>query len=401
MSPSKIQRLFGFYNHKITDIAFSGASVTIEFARTPRAQLCCPSCKNPQIRLYGTTTRVVRDLSVSNRVVYLKIPQNKIYCSRCGVRTERISFLDTYARHTRRFERFVHTLCRHMTVSDVARVLALSWHEVKHIDKKYLEKQYRIPPWRRLRFLGVDEVAVRTGHRYLTVVVNLCTGQVVYVGKDRKQATLDRFLARIGPHRRHRIKAVAMDLWRPYAAAVGSFLPNAKIVYDKFHLLAAFSRVIDRIRRKEFLNASQKDKGVIKGSRYLLLKNKSSLSGAQQARLAQLLCLNVALNTTYILKDELSLLWNCPDKDAAEKHLLSWIEKATSTAIPALKSFAKTLEKHRQGILNYFDIPITTAQVEGINNKIKVLKRKAYGFMDLVYFSLKIYDLHNLKSGYG
>ena len=401
MSPSKIQRIFGFYNHKIKDILLSNESLTIEFHRTSKAALRCPKCKSSNIRLHGKKTRIVRDLPVSNRIVFLKIHQNKIYCSDCGVHTERISFLDHYARHTRRFEQLIHKLCHYMTIKDVANTLKLNWHEVKNIDKKYLAKKYLHPSWKNLRILGVDEIALSKGHKYLTIVVNLENGQVIYVGKDRKQTSLERFFERLGPHRCRRIKAIAMDLWRPYTAAVRKYLPKTKIVYDKFHLLAEFSRVIDKIRRREFQLASQEDRSVIKGTKYLLFKHKESLCREQQAHLARLLNLNFTLNTTYILKDDLYQLWQCPDRDDAEKHLLSWLHKVKTTTIPALKSYAKTLCRCMHGILNYFDIPITTAKVEGINNKIKVLKRKAYGYRDLLYFELKIYDLHNLSSGYG
>jgi len=288
-----------------------------------------------------------------------------------------------------------------MTIVDVAQTLKLSWYEVKNIDKKYLTKKYRTPSWKNLRMIGVDEIALSKGHKYLTVVVNLQNGQVIYVGKDRKQISLERFFARLGPHRCRRIKAIALDLWRPYTAAVREFLPKTKIVYDKFHLLAEFSRIIDKIRRREFQLASQEDRTIIKGSKYLLFKHKDALSGQQKMHLAHLLAINRNLNMTYILKDDLYQLWNCADKISAEKHLNSWIQRAQKTMIPALKSFAKTLLRYHNGILNYFDIPLTTAKVEGINNKIKVLKRKAYGFRDLLYFELKIYDLHNLKAGFG
>lgn len=202
-------------------------------------------------------------------------------------------------------------------------------------------------------------------------------------------------------HRCRRIKAIALDLWKPYSAAVRAYLPNVKIVFDKFHLLAELSRVIDKIRRTEYAQATKEEQKIIKGSKYILLKNRKTLSSNQQLQLTRLLNLNFNLNATYILKDELYQLWHCPDRKTAEIHLISWMQKVKATTIPALKSFVNTLSRHLQGILNYFDIPITTAKVEGINNKIKVLKRKAYGFRDLKYFALKIYDLHNLSFGFG
>jgi len=411
MSPGKIQRMFGFFRHKIKDISFDSGDIIIEFHRTPRDKLCCPvckspdislygktvRCKSPDISLYGKTVRIVRDLPISKRHVYLKIPQNKISCSECGVHAERISFIDYYARHTRRFEQYVHDLCHFMTIIDVAKTLKLNWDAVKNIDRKYLNKKYHNPCWKNLRIPGVDEIAVSKGHKYLTIVVNLENGRVIYVERDRSQISLERFFARLGVHRCRRITAIALDLRKPYSAAVRAYLPNVKIVFDKFHLLAELSRVIDKIRRTEYAQATKEEQKIIKGSKYILLKNRKTLSSNQQLQLTRLLNLNFNLNTTYILKDELYQLWHCPDRKTAEIHLISWMQKVEATTIPALKSFANTLSRHLQGILNYFDIPITTAKVEDINNKIKVLKRKAYGFRDLKYFALKIYNLHNLS----
>jgi len=165
--------MFGFFKHKIKDISFDSRDIIIEFHRTPKDKLCCPVCKSPDISLYGKTVRIVRDLPISKRHVYLKIPQNKINCSECGVHAERISFIDYYARHTRRFEQYVHDLCHFMTFIDVAKTLKLNWDAVKNIDRKYLNKKCHNPCWKNLRILGVYEIAVSKGHKYLTIVVNL------------------------------------------------------------------------------------------------------------------------------------------------------------------------------------------------------------------------------------
>ena len=191
-----------------------------------------------------------------------------------------------------------------------------------------------------------------------------------------------------------------MDIWSPYISAAQNLLPKAKIVFDKFHILSSFGRVIDTIRRNEYTLALKEDREIIKGSRYLLLKNKPDLSHNQKLHLAKLLSINFNLNLVYILKDDLHQLWKYDDKEEAENHLNLWIQKALETKIPVLRTFAETLERYKNGILNYYYYRITTAKVEGINNKIKVLKRKVYGFGDLVYFALKIFDLHNIESGF-
>ena len=400
MSYYKIQQWFGFFKYKIDDIRISYKGLNIIIQRTPKEKLVCPVCKSSKIRFYGAVPRVLRDLSISNRITHILFHQNRIYCSQCGVHRERISFADRHARHTRRFERFIFSLCHYMTISDVSRIFKLSWDEVKNIDMKYLGRRYKRPPFKNLRIIGVDEIALKKGHTYLTIVVNLEKGEVIYVGKGRKQETLETFFYSLGPTRCRRIKAIAMDIWSPYISAAQNLLPKAKIVFDKFHILSSFGRVIDTIRRNEYTLALKEDREIIKGSRYLLLKNKPDLSHNQKLHLAKLLSINFNLNLVYILKDDLHQLWKYDDKEEAENHLNLWIQKALETKIPVLRTFAETLERYKNGILNYYYYRITTAKVEGINNKIKVLKRKVYGFGDLVYFALKIFDLHNIESGF-
>ena len=248
MSYYKIQQWFGFFKYKIDHIDICHKGLNIIFSRTPREKLNCPRCGSTSIRLYGAVPRVIRDLSIFNRIVYLLFYQNRIECKKCGVQRERISFVDKHARHTRRFENYIHQLCHVMTISDVSRLFNISWDEVKYIDQKYLSKKYRKPPWKKLHRIGVDEIALKKGHTYLTVVVNLDTGQVVYVGKDRKKETLETFFYKIGPTRCRRIKAIVMDMWSPYISVAKAHLPKAKIVLDRFHIIAGYHRVLDEIR---------------------------------------------------------------------------------------------------------------------------------------------------------
>ena len=189
MSYYKLQHCFGFFKNKIADIIIMFGGLAIELERTPKEKLVCPRCKSSKIWLWGQEPRVLRDLSISNRSVYVTVIQNRVYCPECGVHNERLSFVDPYAHHTRRFEQFVHQLCRLITLTDVSDLVGLSWDEVKHIDQKYLNKKYKNKNslWKKLRIIGVDEIALKKGHNYLTVVTNLETGQVVYIGKDRKK----------------------------------------------------------------------------------------------------------------------------------------------------------------------------------------------------------------------
>jgi transposase len=280
-----------------------------------------------------------------------------------------------------------------MTVSEVARHLSIDWKTVKNIDKFYLEHDYGQPDLKGLRILAVDEISIRKGHSYLTVVLDFLAGRVLFVGKQRKAKTLKRFFNKLSISQRKKIEAVAMDMWDPFIKAVKDKLPKAKIVFDLFHVVANFNRVIDKVRNSEYRKASKDDKAVYKGSKYLLLKNRRNIRRkSQRQQLKELLALNQVINTVMILKEKLKHIWTYRSRSWAVKALDQWCELARSLQNRSVNTFVRMLERYRYGIINHCDYPIHTGKLEGVNNKIKVIKRKAYGFHDLRYFTLKIYQ---------
>jgi len=259
--------------------------------------------------------------------------------------------------------------------------------------QEFLERDFGQPNYDGLRILAVDEISIRKGHNYLTVVLDYISGRVLFIGKNRKAKTLMRFFNRLKPKQRKAIEAVSMDMWAPFIKAVRKKLTNAKIVFDLFHVVANFSRVIDKIRNSEYRKASKQDKAVYKGARFLLLKNRKNIRRQKErTQIKQLLELNQVINTVMILKDKLKHIWSYKSRTWAGKALDNWCALARSLKHRSLTAFAKMLERHRYGILSHCDYPIHNGTLEGVNNKIKVIKRKAYGFHDLRYFTLKIYQ---------
>jgi len=280
-----------------------------------------------------------------------------------------------------------------MTVSEVARHLNLDWKTVKNIDKHYLERDYGKPDLNGLSILAVDEIAIRKGHRYLTVVLDYRSGRVVFVGQDRKAETLEHFFDQLNDKQLGGIKAVVMDMWDPFIKAVKEKAPQAKIVFDLFHVVSNFNKVIDKVRNSEYQKASDENKPVYKGTKYLLLKNRENLKTPEQRQhLKELLELNETISTVMILKDKLKYIWTYRYRAWADKALDYWCSLAESLNNPSLNAFVKMLNRYRYGILNHCVYPISTGKLEGVNNKIKVIKRKSYGFHDLRYFTLKIYQ---------
>lgn len=323
-------------------------------------------------------------------IVILILHYRKVRCPDCGIRVEYHDFVAPYARYTHRLAQFVFQLCQHMTVTDVATLLHLSWHQVKEIDKSELRKRHAKPDISNLRILSVDEISIRKHHHYLTIICNFETGQVVGVAENRDYLALANFLKNLPSAVREHIEAVAIDMWDPYIKAITTYCPKSAIVFDLFHVTAAFSRLIDKVRNLEYRKADPMLRGLMKGSRFLLLKNPQNLRGDEQPRLKAILKNNEALALLYILKDYLKRLWQYRYRAAAEKFLTYWCQLALQSGIRQLYTFVNMLFKYSYGILNHCKYQIHTGKLEGINNKIKVIKRKAFGYHDMQYFALKI-----------
>ena len=396
MSEISIAPYFPFRRIKIVkQTVFPNASeARIKVEPDKRFRPICHFCGQKATAVHSWTQRTIRDLNLATARVWLTCRYRKLFCPHCHlISIEDLELFHPYLRVTSRLAFYVYQLCHFMTVTEVAQHVGLDWKTVKNIDKMYLEAEYGQPDYEGLCILAVDEIAVRKGHSYLTVVLDYLSGRVVFVGKDRKAKTLKRFFNKLTTKQRKSIKAVVMDMWKPFIKAVKKKLPNALIVFDLFHVVSQFNRIIDKIRNSEFRKASNENKAVFKGAKYLLLKNRKNIRlKKHREQLNQLLQLNEVINTVMILKDQLKHIWSYRSRTWANKAIDHWCALAKSLKHPALNSFCRMLNRYRYGILNHCDYPIHTGKLEGVNNKIKVIKRKAYGFHDLRYFTLKIYQ---------
>jgi transposase len=253
-----------------------------------------------------------------------------------------------------------------MTITDVAGYLGLDWRTVKKVHKQHLRESMSSKPPPDPRILIVDEIAIRKGHRYLTIVADWERGTVLWVGKDRGYESLKGFFDSLSEEQRNSIEAVALDMWDPYIKAVRASCPQANIVFDQFHMVSAFGRVIDKVRNAEYRKASQEDKQVIKGSRYLLLKNKPNLSKEEKPRLEALLNLNQTLTTVYIFKDLLKRLWQYTYPAYAQRAIEQLSVLAHESAIGPLKAFVKTIKRYAHGIINHCKFPIHTSRIDAM-----------------------------------
>jgi transposase len=328
---------------------------------------------------------------------YARLNIPRVYCPSCGkLRQINLSFAEEYRPYSLPFERYVCELCGLMPISDVARWLEIPWNTAKEIHKRHLDKKYSKPSLKGLNQLAIDEISIGKGHRYLTVVLNLETGGVVYVGEGKGTESLQPFWEQLG-RRKKKIKAVAIDMSAAFTKAVRDNLPKAKLVYDHFHVVKLYNEKLSDLRRELYRTTKDADeKKALKGTRWILLKNPEHLDEdkGELARLERALSANKPLMKGYYLKEELRSIWKQPSKEEAEKVLDGWLEMADSSGVEKLQDFARTLRDHRVGIMNYYDYQISTGPLEGTNNKIRVLQRRAYGFRDREYLKLRIYALH-------
>jgi transposase len=338
--------------------------------------------------------RQVQDLPIAGYpcVIDFELAQVRIDDSKRLV--EHCDFVAKGSRYTRRFCQMISGLCRHMSIQTVSKHLKIRWETVKNIDKDILAQSLpALDPTqlKDLTLIGVDEVARAKGHDYMTVVYDMVSGQLIWVEHGRTADVLITFLNQLPEQTANGIKAVAMDMGKAYQKAVRTALPNADIVFDRFHVMQNFSKVIQRQRRTEFRKATDhNEKGLIKGSLYLLLMNAEKMSDKQSDKLDDLLEVNKSLCTLYMMKEQLQALWSAPSFESMDNQLEAWCQLADSTNLFALQDFAKSLRAHREGICNYAKYRLTSARIEAGNVAIGMIRKRARGIKDTNYFKLKI-----------
>ena len=398
MSTSLLYHGFGVrgYRYVRTDYVEGEVWLSIE---QPRESLRCPLCDSAKVVRRGAEWRTFRTLSIGRKRVTITLPVARVECPTCEVvRQVSIAFADPRRTYTKSFARYALELLRHMTIRDVAEHLGVGWDLIKEIQKADLQRRFKKVPLKKLRQLAIDEISIGKHGRYLTVVLDLKSGAVVFVGEGKGSQALEPFWKRLRCSRA-KVQAVAMDMSEAYIKAVTEQLPKAQIVFDHFHIVKLFNEKLSDLRRELYHAATDEQKAVLKGSRWLLLMNPENLNRKRDEpkRLKEALKLNAPLATAYYLKEDLRELWQQPDWRTARKYLTSWCARATASGIRILQQFARTLKRHARGILNYFKFRISTGPLEGTNNKIRTMQRQAYGFRDHEFLKLKIYALHETR----
>lgn len=336
----------------------------------------------------------MRDLSCGDARVYLELEVRRVACRSCGkVKRERLDFLADNPLYTKRFAFYVGRRVRTATVADVARELKLDWHAVKALDKQYMRAQLERAGTPGPKAIGIDEVSIRKGHTYRIVVSDLLRERAIWFGgQDRSEASMRQFYDWLGEKKAKGIRLAVMDMWKPFRNVANEKAPQAAILFDKFHVMRHLGEALDKVRKSEYARLSGKERRYIKGQKYTLLSNRENLSLDGKKALKTLLAANKRLNTAYLLKESFGQLWDYNREGWARRFFENWRASLKWQRLPPYVKFAEMIERHWDGIAAYCkpENKVSLGFVEGLNNKIRVIQRRAYGLRDEEYLRLKI-----------
>ena len=344
--------------------------------------------------IYDRKIHRVRDLSCGDARIYLEVELRRVWCRRCGaVKQEKLPWLADSPFYTKRFAFFVGRRCRTATISDVARELHLDWRAVKELDKQYMQEQLRRIGTPGPKAIGVDEISIRKGHTYRIVVSDLIRHRPIWFGgEDRSEASMALFYDWLGDKKSRGVRLAVMDMWKPFRNATLARAPQAAILFDKFHIMRHLGEALDKVRKSEYARLSGKDRRYIKGQKYTLLSRRENLTLEGRHTLKTLLAANKRLNTAYLLKESFGQLWDYEREGWARRFFENWRASLKWQRLEPYEKFTEMIDRHWDGIAAYCkpENKVSLGFVEGFNNKIRVIQRRAYGLRDQEYLRLKI-----------
>lgn len=318
----------------------------------------------------------------------------RVWCRQCdAVKRERLEFVSDNPFYTKRFAWYIGKRCRSSTIKDIAEEFHLHWHTVKELDKQYMREQLRRASQPRPKVVGIDEISIRKRHVYRIVVSDLEKQRPIWFGGvDRSEESMDEFYRFLGEKKAKKIRLAVMDMWKAFRKSTRKNAPQAAILFDKFHVLRHLGEALDKVRKQECARLSGKDRKFIKGQKYTLLSHRENLEGEARKNLKLLLSANKRLNTAYVLKESFGQLWDYRSEVWARKFFENWRAQLKWQRLKPYEKFARMIERHWDGIASYCkpENKVALGFVEGLNNKIRVLQRRAYGLRDEEYLKLKV-----------
>ena len=388
-----IRKQLGLKAHTVTKVEETEKFMIIHIDRLGDRLLRCGLCRQRCRKVHSVRKeREWRDLSMRKLPLKLRYRPRRVECPRCGLRVEDFPWAEPWARVTAALSNAVARLARELSWQGTARQYGLNWKSVATIVKRAVQYGLKNRARPAVHAIGIDEVSRRKGQVYLTVVYDLERRVLLWVGEDRTEEAVKKFFTEeMGPRRCHTLQVVCMDMWAAYANLVRQHARNAQILFDRFHIVKHLNEAVDEVRRAEMQRLTKKEKVIFKRSRWLLLKNPWNLNGDQKERLSTLVRWNTPIVRAYYLKEAYQLFWDYKQPARAKALLQKWMSSAMCSRLEPFKKFVRLLRSHLDGILPWTSLRLSNGAVEGMNNKIKSISHRSFGFRSAKNFIAAIY----------
>lgn len=388
---SIVRKTLGIKSHVVKSVEQNESGIEIKFDIRKRHRLPCGTCGELGRVRDRLSVRIWKHVPLWGIPVILKYAPARVRCARCGkIRVEAIPWSQGKCRLSAGLIWSLAAWCKLLSWNEVARLFNVHWNTVAAAVRQAVTYGLEHREVGKVLYIGIDELSRRKGHVYVTNIYDLNEKRLLWSGEGRTQDTLNEFFKEHEEAIKS-VKAVCCDMWQPYIDMVKKYIPEATLVFDKFHITQHLMQAVDEVRRDEVNELKKTDPEVLKRTRYIWLKNPENLTDKQRSRLGHLEKLNLRCNRAYLLKESFREFWHYRRKDWAAKFLKKWFWWATHSRLEPMRDFAWMLRRHEENILTYFDERISNGIVEGLNNKAKVMSRRCYGFRSAKNYITALY----------
>lgn len=368
-------------------------TITVQIAHDKGGLLPCPEsgCGELCTVRDHRAEREWRHLKICEYQTFIRCKMPRIQCSKHGLQTAEAPWAEPYSRFTTKFEaEAISVMLVAKSLTDACKKLEISWDQAHAIrlaaTRRGLERRNTEP----VTYIGIDEKSFGKGHKYVTLMTNIDNGSVMDVEQQRTQEAAVKLLESLTLSQREGVEAVSIDMWVPFSNAVEQVLPHADIVHDKFHAVAYISKALDAVRKKEHSHYKKLGNGILTGTKYLFLKNKTNWSKEEKREFKALRVMNLKVGRAWSIRESFKPFWEYKTKKGAERFFDKWHYWATHSRLDPIRAAAKTLKRHLDRLLTYMDHRITNAVTEGLNSKIQILKANARGFRNFENYRIAI-----------
>ena len=388
---SIVRKTLGLKRHCVKEVRDEDGQLMVYLLPDSRCKLVCSSCGSKAPGYDTLKERRWKHVPLWGIPVSLVYAPRRVHCAKCGIKVEALSWTQGKSPMSLALSIFLATLAREVAWQVVGRLFGFHWNTVRKAVKDVVDYGLKHRDISNLLYIGIDEISRKKGHIYHTQVYDLIEKKLLWSEEERKAETLEAFFDELGKERCEQIEAVCCDMWAPYADVVKTRLPNALLVFDKFHIIRHLIKAVDTVRKEEARELKAEDPDILKKTRYIWLKNPWNLTEQQRLRLSDLEKLNLKVNRAYLLKETFRKFWDYTYPASARKYLDQWFWWATHSRLKPMRDFAWMLRRHQDDILSYFKVLIDNGAVEALNNKAKAISHRAFGYRTAETFKLALY----------